>query len=91
MVLSQYGISFLSTIPISTAILDHFLVNERLLSIIQDAGVMHPNKLCPVEKSIPRWRDEVEPYKQDAAFWHSIWESAGRPTRGVLRDLMAKT
>ena len=34
---------------------------------------------------------EVEPYKKDAIFWHSVWQSAGRPNRGVLRDIMAKT
>ena len=51
----------------------------------------NPDKCCPVEKSIPGWKEEVEPYKQDAIFWHSIWQSAGRPSRGVLRDIMAKT
>jgi hypothetical protein len=44
-----------------------------------------------LEKSIPGWRDEVEPYKKDAVFWHAIWESAGRPNRGGMKDFIAKT
>ena len=48
-------------------------------------------KSCPVTKNIPGWELEVLPYKEDAVFWHSIWVSAGRPTLGVLRDLMART
>ena len=52
-------------------------------------GNIKPN--CPIEKCIPGWRDEVRPFKEDAAFWHSVWRSAGRPERGVLRDIMART
>ena len=50
-----------------------------------------PGKSSPIEKSIPGWKDEVEPYKKDAVFWHATWESAGRPSRGDLKDLMAET
>ena len=39
-----------------------------------------------MEKSILGWREEVEPYKQDAIFWHE-----GRPSRGNLKDFMAQT
>ena len=46
---------------------------------------------CPVTTSIPGWEEEVLPFKEDAVFWHSVWTSAGRPTRGVLRDIMART
>ena len=40
---------------------------------------------------IPGWKEEVEPYQEDARFWHSIWSSAGRPNQGVLHSIMAKT
>ena len=50
-----------------------------------------PNKLCPFEQTIPGWSTEVEPYKKDAVFWHAVWQSAGRPTRGPLKEMMAKT
>ena len=35
---------------------------------------------CPVEKAIPGWKQLVAPYKDDAIFWHSVWQSADRPT-----------
>ena len=37
------------------------------------------------------WEVEVEPFKQDAVFWHRISTSGGRPSTGVVRDVMAKT
>ena len=50
-----------------------------------------PNKHCPIEKSIPGWHDEVSPYRKDAAFWHSVWQSAGRPQIGALKNIMTRT
>ena len=46
---------------------------------------------CFVEKTIPGWKEHVEPYRQDAIFWHSIWQSAGRPGQEGLKDFMSKT
>ena len=46
---------------------------------------------CPEDKAIPGWRDMVEPYKQDAIFWHSVWQSADRPRHGELKNLMTRT
>jgi hypothetical protein len=37
------------------------------------------------------WKDMVHPYRKDAAFWHGVWESAGRPDRGELRNIMVRT
>ena len=33
----------------------------------------------------------MEPFRQDALFWHSVWKSAGRPNTGELHKLMAHT
>ena len=44
-----------------------------------------------MEKAIPGWKKLVEPYKDDAVFWHSVWQSADRPSRGVLKDIMTRT
>ena len=41
--------------------------------------------------SIPGWKEVVEPFQEDARFWHSIWRSADRPSTGVLYSIMVKT
>jgi hypothetical protein len=46
---------------------------------------------CPIDKTIPGWRDIVEPYKQDAVFWHGVWQSADRPSHGELKNIMTRT
>ena len=46
---------------------------------------------CHVERVIPGWKDIVQPYRDDAKFWSSVWQSAGRPSNGVLKDLMSRT
>ena len=51
----------------------------------------NPSRSCPVEENIPGWKEVVHPYRKYAAFWHGVWESAGRPDRGVLRDIMVRT
>ena len=49
------------------------------------------SKSCPIEGNIPGWADHVKPYKDDAVFWNSIWQSSGRPSQGSIRDKMAKS
>ena len=44
---------------------------------------------CPIEKSIPGWKEMVDPYREDAVFWHSVWQSAGRPRDGVPKQIMS--
>ena len=41
--------------------------------------------------TLPGWQTEVEPLREDSLFWHSVWQSAGRPTTGILHLLMART
>ena len=40
---------------------------------------------------MPGWKETVEPFREKAAFQHSIWESSGRPTRGEVKNIMART
>ena len=42
-------------------------------------------------RSVPGWTDEVEPFKKDAKFWHSVWDSAGKPNTGHLYWIMTRT
>ena len=41
--------------------------------------------------SIPGWKQQVEPFRQDAMFWHSIWLSLNKPNSGQLFRLMQWT
>ena len=41
--------------------------------------------------NIPNWKDEIEPFRDDAIFWHSIWLSAGKPLNCQLHSIMKRT
>ena len=39
----------------------------------------------------PGWTEQVKPLKDDAAFWHSVWTSAGRPENNWLHHMRKTT
>ena len=57
----------------------------------KSSGPSNPNKDCPVTHNLPGWKEEVEPFRQDSKFWHSVWVSAGSPNQGALHQVMART
>ena len=45
-----------------------------------------------VRKSpIAFWKEDVQPFKDCSLFWHSIWNSAGRPLNTELHRIMKRT
>ena len=42
-------------------------------------------------KAIPRWKEDIEPYRQDTMFWHAVWLSAGRHINTELHKVMKDT
>ena len=40
--------------------------------------------------TIPGWKVEVKPYRDDSIYWGDIWRQAGRPTKGWLHDIYIK-
>ena len=46
---------------------------------------------CHLDKCIPGGKYHIQPYKDEANFWHAVWLSADRPNTGVLKELMNKT
>ena len=40
---------------------------------------------------VPGWKEQVEPFQQDARFWHAAWTSAGKPNNSDLHIAMAKS
>ena len=43
------------------------------------------------KKGIPRWNIDIEPFKENAHFWHAIWQSSGRPLNCQLHKIMKRT
>ena len=40
---------------------------------------------------IPRWKEDIEPFREAAQFWHAVWLSAGKPQNTELHNLMKRT
>ena len=55
------------------------MVGGRPGSVRPDSGVM------------PGWQDVVALQQKDSVFWHSVWQSAGRPSSGELYHVMRST
>jgi hypothetical protein len=73
---------------------DEFML-EILRSIEKSANKQLPLKNSKVgnisKNAIPRWNEDIKPFKENAHFWHAIWQSAGRPLNCQLHSLMKKT
>ncbi len=73
--------------------------DEMLCTIIEniktsaESSIPMSKQRCQRKNKVPisRWNEEVQPFKENAKFWHSIWESAGRPINTVLHGIMKKT
>ena len=80
---------------------DHFVLDiltaivETSHQIIPITGggtrKVHPEKKCPIGQAIPSWREHVEPFREDALFWHGVWLSADHPNTGALYNIMTST
>ena len=72
---------------------DEFLIS--LLGNVQDVSktCLLSNRPFNEKKtpSIACWDTEVLPFKGNALFWHSIWESAGKPINTELHTIMKRT
>ena len=76
------------------------LVLDVLCAIVESSHTVIPlaggrkaseTPISDVKQDVPGWKAEVEPFREDAELWHSIWLSSGKPNKGVLHSLMAKT
>ena len=38
---------------------------------------------------LPEWNSVIQPLKEDSLFWHAVWLSAGRPSKGGLHLVMS--
>ena len=67
-------------------------MSQVLDAIEETAGRTMPKpKENPRKPKIPEWKEDVEPLKENAHFWHSVWLSAGKPINCHLHTIMKKT
>ena len=43
-----------------------------------------------MKHGITKWRGEIVPFRDKALFWHSVWQSAGRPLNTDFHKIMEK-
>ena len=41
-------------------------------------------------RSVPKWVEEVEPYRKKSLYWGDVWKKEGRPSVGWLHDTYIK-
>ena len=67
----------------------------NILETIDKTSTAHlTRKTSQIRKKkepIALWQTDIEPFKRDAQFWHSVWISAGRPMNNELNRLMKRT
>ena len=66
--------------------------NNIIDACVEVGKVVFPVKQSSYNKhEIPGWKEHVEPYKQKALLWHSIWKDSGRPRVGSVANIMCQT
>ena len=73
---------------------DNYLV--EILELIKDTAAQclpgnRKAKGKPGRSTIMDWREQVQPFKENAMFWHAIWISAGRPINTAVHHVMKRT
>ena len=63
------------------------LHSSELAADIQIPKLKSVNQNKPAKNTIPKWNEEITPYKEDAYFW----TSAGKPLNNNLHMIMKRT
>ena len=76
--------------------LDDFV--EEVLNTVNNVAhdtlkvpVVKKNKSKGTNIQVPGWNDDVQPFRDKAIFWHSVWVSAGKPMNCVLHNVMKRS
>jgi hypothetical protein len=79
-----------------TKVRDDFVL-DNLIAVIEASHATipivggRPGSVRPDYGLMPGWREVVSPLQKDSVFWHSVWQSAGRPADGELYHVMRST
>ena len=73
--------------------LDNFMA--EILGVVEQTAEEtlsnHGNHNKKQKRRLPDWKDEVDPVKDTAQFWHAVWKSAGSPMNCNLHGIMKRT
>ena len=77
---------------------DHMeAIDTMMLNVLQavekaaDTYIPKPTNGGRKSREIPNWKDEIQPFRERAQFWHAVWESAGRPVNCELHNIMKRS
>ena len=77
---------------------DHMeAIDSLMLNVLQavekaaDIYIPKPKNGHQKSKEIPNWKEEIQPFRDKAQFWHAVWESAGRPIKCELHNIMKRS
>ena len=70
--------------------------NIEILECVEKAAyenlpVPSSSKQSDTKHKIPGWSAEVGPYRENANFWHQVWDSGDRPMNTELHRIMKKS
>ncbi len=63
---------------------------ESLISICVQSGETCFPKVRHKENSVPYWNEEVQSLKDKVLLWHDIWQQCGKPSDGVVAQIMRR-
>ena len=77
---------------------EHNLQINSLFGDIVDACIGAGSECIPqigrnnnYNKTVPHWKEYVEPHRNRAIFWHNIWKDCGSPRNGVIAETRCNT
>ena len=75
--------------------LDHFTVDilETVQQVAEESLPVSSSceKSSNGKKTIPGWKEYVKPFRDQAYFWHQIWDSCGRPLNTEVHRIMKRS
>ena len=75
--------------PVHKVQIDEFC--EVLCNICIRSGHSSFPTCQPKEFRRPKWKELMQPYKDEALFWDTMWKSCGKPAVGVVFDIRQRT
>jgi hypothetical protein len=67
--------------------------NEIIQTCLESAANIIPSTtlINNCTKTLPGWNEHVLPVREKSILWHNIWLECGRPSEGLIDDIMRRT